>query len=350
MQSAPDTSTEMPMPGGWTMSMAWMRIPGQTWLGAAASFLGMWIVMMIAMMLPPLLPMLWRYRQAVTRTAETRLGMLTALVGAGYFCVWTALGMLAFPLGVGLAALEMQQPALASIVPIAVGGIVLIAGAHQFSAWKAHHLGCCRQGLVGGCTLPADAGTAWRHGLRLGLHCSRCCAGLTAILLAPHRASRRARMSCLVAFRPAPPYLRGSRRSKLAVPEHREQETPLVDAHEYWPAAAGRCLQPRGHLARHPRRNTGVVQADAEEQRWIGEPRYHMQVRIHLDQPVQALGRVGRAQLSELVRSVLGMHDAQRVQNTDSDLRRGEQVGPLGDGPPDEHTAHAPALGSQTLP
>src|SRR5687768_15350564 len=42
----------MPMPGGWVMSMAWMRMPGQTWLGAAASFLGMWIVMVVAMMLP----------------------------------------------------------------------------------------------------------------------------------------------------------------------------------------------------------------------------------------------------------------------------------------------------------
>jgi predicted metal-binding membrane protein len=31
--------------------------------------------------------------------------------------------------------------------------------------------------------LPADGGTAWRHGLRLGLHGSYCCAGLTAILL-----------------------------------------------------------------------------------------------------------------------------------------------------------------------
>ena len=53
---------EMPMPGGWTMSMAWMRMPGQTWTGAAASFLGMWIVMMVAMMLPSLVPMLWRRR------------------------------------------------------------------------------------------------------------------------------------------------------------------------------------------------------------------------------------------------------------------------------------------------
>src|SRR5262252_3965951 len=72
---------EMQMPGGWTMSMAWMRMPGQTWPVAAALFLGMWVVMMMAMMLPSLIPMLWRYRQAVARTGETRLGRLTALVG-----------------------------------------------------------------------------------------------------------------------------------------------------------------------------------------------------------------------------------------------------------------------------
>src|SRR6185503_7778831 len=109
----------MPMPGDWTMSMAWMRMPGQTWPGAAASFLGMWVVMMVAMMLPSLIPMLWRYRQAVGRTGEARLGRMTALVGVGYFVVWTVFGMAAFPLGVALAALEMQQPALARAVPIA---------------------------------------------------------------------------------------------------------------------------------------------------------------------------------------------------------------------------------------
>jgi hypothetical protein len=32
----------LPMPGGWTMSIVWMRMPGQTWPGAAASFLGRW--------------------------------------------------------------------------------------------------------------------------------------------------------------------------------------------------------------------------------------------------------------------------------------------------------------------
>jgi predicted metal-binding membrane protein len=173
---------EMPMPGGWTMSMAWMRMPGQTWLGAAASFLGMWVVMMVAMM-PSLAPMLWRYRQAVGMTDETRLGRLTGLVGLGYFFVWTVFGMAAFPLGVALAAVEMQLPALARAVPIAAGVVVLIAGGLQFTAWKAHHLACCRKAPGRGRTLPADAGTAWRHGLHLGLHCSSCCAGLIAILL-----------------------------------------------------------------------------------------------------------------------------------------------------------------------
>src|ERR687895_771488 len=111
---------EMAMPGGWTMSMAWMRGPGQTWPGAAASFLGMWVVMMVAMMLPSLVPMLWRYREAVGRTGETRLGRLTALVGVGYFLVWTVFGMAAFPLGVALAEVEMEQPAVARAVPMAV--------------------------------------------------------------------------------------------------------------------------------------------------------------------------------------------------------------------------------------
>ena len=174
---------KMPMPGGWTMSMAWMRMPGQTWPGAVASFLGMWVVMMVAMMLPSLVPTLWCYRHAVGRTGETRLGRLTALVGGGYFFVWTVFGMVVLPVGVALAATEMQQPMLAGAVPIAVGVVVLIAGALQFSAWKACHLAGCRKASGLGRTLPADAGAAWRHGLRLGLHCTYCCAGLMAILL-----------------------------------------------------------------------------------------------------------------------------------------------------------------------
>jgi predicted metal-binding membrane protein len=165
------------------MSMVWMRMPGQTWPGTAASFLGMWIVMMVAMMLPSLVPMLWRYRQALGKTGETRLGRLTTLVGVGYFFVWTVFGVAVFPLGVALASVQMQYSPLARTIPIAIGVVVLMAGAFQFTAWKARHLAYCSETPGPGHTLSAGARTAWRHGLRLGLHCSQCCAGLMAILL-----------------------------------------------------------------------------------------------------------------------------------------------------------------------
>src|SRR5436190_12647374 len=145
--------------------MSAMPMSGHTWLGAAASFLGMWVVMMVAMMLPSLVPTLRRYRQA-------GLGRLTALVAVGYFVVWTVFGIAAYPLSV----------ALARATPIVVGVVVLMAGVLQFTAWKAHHLACCREAPRGD-RVPADVGTAWRHGLRLGFHCAKCNVGLMAILL-----------------------------------------------------------------------------------------------------------------------------------------------------------------------
>jgi predicted metal-binding membrane protein len=171
----------MPMLGGWTMSMAWM--PGQTWAGAAAMFLGMWIVMMAAMMLPSLVPILWRYRQAISRTGVAGLGWLTVVFGVGYFTVWAALGIVVFPTGALLAAVEMQSSALARAVPISAGVLVLIGGVLQFTPWKTHHLACCRNTSVRGRALRPEAGAALRHGLRLGFHCCCCCAGLMAMLL-----------------------------------------------------------------------------------------------------------------------------------------------------------------------
>lgn len=160
----------MPSGGPWTRS-------------DVALVLVMWVVMMVAMMLPSLLPALWRYRDAIGRAGDTRAGWLTALAGAGYFVVWTGFGIVAYPLGVALAAIEMQAPALARAVPIAVGVIVAIVGALQFTAWKLHHLACCREGPRLGSASPADAHTAWRFGLRLGVQCSYCCGSLMAMLL-----------------------------------------------------------------------------------------------------------------------------------------------------------------------
>jgi predicted metal-binding membrane protein len=139
--------------------------------------------MMMAMMLPSLAPTLWRYRKGVDSRGGRRPARLSALVAIGYFFVWTAFGMAVFPLGVAVAAIEMQQPALARLVPIAVGVVVVIAGALQFSAFKMRHLACCREACCVGGVSSLDAGAAWRHGLRLGLHCIYCCAGLIAVLL-----------------------------------------------------------------------------------------------------------------------------------------------------------------------
>jgi predicted metal-binding membrane protein len=159
---------EVPMPGGWTLSSAWMPMCGQSWAGAAASFTGMWVVMMVAMMLPALLPRLRHERPA--SAAQT---------GAGYFLVWTALGLIVFALGALLTQALLQMNAVARTVPALSGLIVLLAGAFQFTTWKARQLACCRLPRP----LTGDTGSAWRDGLQLGRHCISSCAGLTTTLL-----------------------------------------------------------------------------------------------------------------------------------------------------------------------
>jgi predicted metal-binding membrane protein len=186
----------MPMPGGWTMSMTWM--PGQGWSGAALSFLGMWVVMMMSMMMPSLVPMLLRYRRAIGTRGHRRVGWLTVIVGAGYFFVWTVFGVVVFSLGVALATAEMQLPGLSRAVPVAIGAVVLIAGLLQFTRWKVQQLACCRQAAIynsattasatpasatTASATPASLGRAWLQGLRFGLHCTQCCFGLMIILL-----------------------------------------------------------------------------------------------------------------------------------------------------------------------
>jgi predicted metal-binding membrane protein len=174
---------EMSMPGGWTMSMMWMRMPGQTWPGVTASFLTMWVVMMVAMMLPSLAPVLWQYCHTVGNARKSYAGWLTALVGMGYLFVWTLFGAAVFLLGVARSATLMQEPVLARAVPISVGAMVLLVGAFQLSQWNASRLALCWDARDSGRSLRSDVVAAWRHGVRLGLQCGRCCAGLMTVLL-----------------------------------------------------------------------------------------------------------------------------------------------------------------------
>jgi predicted metal-binding membrane protein len=153
----------MQMPGGWTMSMTWMRMPGQGWAHTAAAFIGMWTVMMVAMMLPALAPVLKRNRLPFA---------------LGYFAAWTSLGAALFPVGLALAALEMKYVGLARAVPVAAAGTLVLAGALQASGWKARQLACCHRAAR--CTAAAGP---WYQGWRLGLRCITCCAPITALLL-----------------------------------------------------------------------------------------------------------------------------------------------------------------------
>jgi len=85
--------------------------------------------------------------------------------------------------GAALATIEMQYASIARAVPIGMGVVVLVGGFVQFTEWKAKYLACCREGPDKDRALRADAGTAWRHGVRLGLLCGRSCANLMAILV-----------------------------------------------------------------------------------------------------------------------------------------------------------------------
>lgn len=141
-------------------NMMFMRMPGQTWPGAAAMFLGMWTAMMVPMMAPSLVLMLRRSPGVDRKRAA-----------AGYFLAWTLLGIAIYPIGVALMELSMRSPQLERAVPL----VIVIAGIVQLTRWKSRQLEQC-------CAPPATS-NAWSHGLRLGWSCILCCSGLMTILL-----------------------------------------------------------------------------------------------------------------------------------------------------------------------
>lgn len=153
-----------------SMGMNGMGMGGGAW--TAAAFLGPWLAMTAAMMLPSLVPMLLRYRLAVAARAGSRLGRLTLLAGIGYFLVWAGIGLSLFALGA--ASLAAQ--------PLVTGLVLLTAGAVQLSPWKIHRLACCRAAPDG--PMAPGGGAALRHGVGLGVRCVLSCANLMAVLLA----------------------------------------------------------------------------------------------------------------------------------------------------------------------
>jgi len=194
LEMAASMAGGMDMPGGWRMSMMWMRMPGQSWAGSAGMFLAMWWVMMTAMMLPALFPKLLQFYRSLVWKKADHPGLSTLLVGLGYFAVWSLAGAGAYALGIPWALAAMRHPALSRLVPLLTGLLLILAGAFQFSPWKSGGLHQCRDLLVfapygrrqkGVQLLKTEAFSAClAEGFRQGFSCALCCAGSMAVLLA----------------------------------------------------------------------------------------------------------------------------------------------------------------------
>jgi predicted metal-binding membrane protein len=120
-------STAMPMPGDWSMSMAWMRMASQSPLAHAVMFLVMWAVMMIAMMLPSVMPAVLLHQRLIARRIELggpAAGSQVFLL-AGYFAVWVVFGMAAYAAGMTLAGAAMRSMRVSRFIPAATGAALV---------------------------------------------------------------------------------------------------------------------------------------------------------------------------------------------------------------------------------
>lgn len=149
---------------------------------AVGVFLGMWVAMMVAMMFPTVAPIVLMHRM-VTSRRDQGTGSTVVFVG-GYLAAWTLAGIV--PLGAFLAFRSSAGDATDDRwLAILAGGIVVAAGAYQFTSWKATCLKACRSPMAflnthdfgGGARATARAGVS--H----GLYCLGCCWALMSVLV-----------------------------------------------------------------------------------------------------------------------------------------------------------------------
>ncbi len=145
-------------------------------------FLGMWLGMMAAMMLPTVGPVVLMHHDVTRRRGDGLLSTV-AFVG-GYLLAWTAAGLV--PLVVYLWFRGLSSDAAGSRWLTVAGGVTLVvAGAYQFTAWKAACARACRSPLS--FLMTHDFGRGWRGALRAGagqgLWCLGCCWALMAVLV-----------------------------------------------------------------------------------------------------------------------------------------------------------------------
>jgi predicted metal-binding membrane protein len=150
-------------------------------LAGATGFVGAWVVMMAAMMLPSAAPLVLLYRVA---GADSRAVNAAPLV-AGYLLAWAMFGALVYTAQQTLGVVIHNSPAFGNARPYAAAGILAIAGVYQFTSLKKACLRKCRSPLDFLMQRWRGRGAfdALRLGAEHGTYCVGCCWGLMAVLV-----------------------------------------------------------------------------------------------------------------------------------------------------------------------
>jgi predicted metal-binding membrane protein len=161
--------------------MAGMDAGPGTDLGIFGWFLGVWIVMMAAMMFPSVAPTVALYAQMTRRRGLNRPLLFTS----GYLLVWGAVGAVAyglFELGRSLFGVDLAWPAGGRWL---VGGILALAAIYELTPLKDVCLAKCRSplGFLLGSWRDGPRG-ALEMGARHAAWCVGCCWALMAVLFA----------------------------------------------------------------------------------------------------------------------------------------------------------------------
>jgi predicted metal-binding membrane protein len=156
--------------------------------GSFGFYVVSWVVMMSAMMFPSIVPMVLTFafvqRRRRDRGAADRAVSSSVFV-AGYLLTWTAFGLLAYGLYVGVRSLSIPELSWHRGGPYLAGGVLLAAAIYQLTPVKDACLRRCRSPLDFVLTHWRDGSAgALRMGVIHGAWCVGCCWGLMAALFA----------------------------------------------------------------------------------------------------------------------------------------------------------------------
>lgn len=152
-----------------------------TGLGSFGWFLGVWVVMMAAMMFPSVSPTVALY----ARMTKQRSPLLPLLFACGYLLTWAAAGVVAYAIGATLDSIAGGLFAWDRAGRWTAGGTLVAAAVYELTPLKDVCLGKCRSplGFLLGSWRDGRAG-ALRMGARNGAWCVGCCWALMAALFA----------------------------------------------------------------------------------------------------------------------------------------------------------------------